>query len=103
MEGGGNGEIATDLRELADDRHDSGRGRPALIPRRRARDTQLRVHPALPVPMHDGLGRLRRGVAHHGMQNRTENAFFERFGGCWMLPEPAEVLPQGEYPDAAPR
>jgi hypothetical protein len=51
VERGRNGQITTDLGEFTDDRNDIVLGRTAMLPRRIARDPQLRVYTALPVQM----------------------------------------------------
>jgi hypothetical protein len=62
VERGRHGQITTDLGEFTDDRNDIVFGRTAMLPRRIAQDSQLRVYTALPVQMEYGLRRLLRGI-----------------------------------------
>ena len=96
IEDGRNRQIATDLGELTDDGKDIVRGRTTVLPRRIPHDSYLGVHPAVSVQGQDVLRRFLGGVDNNLKQDRTENAFLERFGCRRLLPHATEILAYGK-------
>ena len=78
MQRGRNGLVATDLGECADHLQRLRRGRSAVLPHGMPRHPQLRVHPAVPVELQQGLRWLWERIDEHLMQHRPQQTFFER-------------------------
>lgn len=96
IEGGGNGQVPTDLGEFANERNDIVIGRTAVLPSRIAGHTERGVHPALPVQRSEVFRRLREGIEDHLLEDGADTAFFEGLWRRGMLPDHAQVLPQSE-------